>query len=622
MVTKFVHASDAKRRAEDAAEGYHVLGNQAGNAGTLLYYADAPEYAPGLRAGALDDASVFDYGGELGLPFRGSVRAPNELYGGKRVRYDLAAGPTVRRVRLAAGAPYGGVFHVRVRVYDGDAPADPELAPGAPGYKAPLLDVNVPHNTDPVSVDATGVKRVPAEWAATNAASGPLNFTTGRATGLAGGGGHTGNTLLEFIAFEPAYADVTGLTATPTALGQRAPGEPVDVQVVLSSPDPANAGGLVFADATNCTAAVHGAPVVDAAAGTTTFTVRVTTGTSYAAFSVTVRSEAEPAHEVMLAGTVAATPPGVLTASSAAVVRSVAQGATSAAPRTVALTAENGAALGGLAISYPDGQPAWLASATLSQSTTPATLTVAYADPSALTPGVREARVRISTTTAGASPAFVDVVVRLEVTAAVAPVLALRDAQNNAVTALAFVLGEGPRTVSLRNAGTGTLAGVMVSVLGATDADAAPAWLAATLSGSAAPADLVLTPNWLTGGPGGGPLPPGTYAARVRLASTAAGVLNSPLDLPVTALAAPRTVTYSATVRDAAGRPLAGRTVRFAVPRRDRARPKGVARNTVDAVTDAQGVARAVFEAQRVAGAVRVTASCEGQTAEATLTVL
>lgn len=320
-------------------------------------------------------------------------------------------------------------------------------------------------------------------------------------------------------------------------------------------------------------------------------------------------------------------PPGTLTTSAASVLRSVVQGATMADPRTVTITAPGGAALALGAPTFPDGQPAWLTGATLDSATTPATLTVSY-NPAGLTPAVREARVRVPTTTAGAVPSFVDVLARLEVTAAATPALSVRDAQNNAVGALSFVRGDGARTLGIRNAGTGALTGLSVAVLGATDADPAPAWLTATLAGPDAPADLTIAVNWASGGPGGAPLPPALYAGRVRVSSTAGGVTNSPLTIPVSALAAGRTVLYTATVRGAPepgyplGRPLAGRAVRFAVPSRDRARPRGLARNTVDAVTDAQGVATAVFEAQRVAGAVRVTASCEGQTAEATLTVL
>lgn len=80
----------------------------------------------------------------------------------------------------------------------------------------------------------------------------------------------------------------------------------------------------------------------------------------------------------------------------------------------------------------------------------------------------------------------------------------------------------GDRTIAIQNVGDGVLNGLNVSI--SYPAGQPTGWLAAALSGSTAPASLVLSANQ-------GALAPGTYTATVVV--TAAGASNSPVTIPV-----------------------------------------------------------------------------------------
>lgn len=189
------------------------------------------------------------------------------------------------------------------------------------------------------------------------------------------------------------------------------------------------------------------------------------------------------------------------------------------AAQSVAVTNAGTGTLGGLtvgSISYGAGATAWL-TATLSAPTAPATLTLSPTL-GTVAPGTYTATVPVLAAGVGNSPQ--SVAVTLTVTGQ--PAISL------APTSVSFAGQTGgpapsAQTVSVTNAGTGTLGGLGVGSI--SYGAGATGWLTATLSGGTAPATLTLTPS-------AGPLPAGSYTATVPV--TAPGAANSPQSVPVT----------------------------------------------------------------------------------------
>jgi len=188
------------------------------------------------------------------------------------------------------------------------------------------------------------------------------------------------------------------------------------------------------------------------------------------------------------------------------------------AAQTVTVTNAGTGTLSGLAvgtISYASGA-GWL-SASLDQAVAPATLTLSVAK-GAMLPGLYSATVPVTAAVAGNTPQNVTVTFDLRPM----PLIGLAPA---AVTVVDTLLSPDPasRTVTVSNAGTGTLSGLAV---GAIDYGGGSAgWLTATLDGPTAPATLTLTLAKDT-------LSAGTYTATVPIISTVAG--NSPQNVTVT----------------------------------------------------------------------------------------
>jgi hypothetical protein len=187
--------------------------------------------------------------------------------------------------------------------------------------------------------------------------------------------------------------------------------------------------------------------------------------------------------------------------------------------RTVAITNSGTGSLTGLAVNirYSSGQPRGWLSASLSGTTAPATLLLS-ASQSGLAPGTYTAVVDVSSSAASNSP--VGIAVSLIVQAA-QPSIGL-SATSVSFTASAGGPNPSPQTVSVSNAGGGTLGGLSTSI---SYSGSGGGWLDASLSGTTAPATLTLSAA-------AGSRTPGTYQATVRVSSSQA--VNSPQEIQVT----------------------------------------------------------------------------------------
>lgn len=191
--------------------------------------------------------------------------------------------------------------------------------------------------------------------------------------------------------------------------------------------------------------------------------------------------------------------------------------------RQVVITNGGGGTLGGLAvgaIGYGAGQPTGWLQASLNQSAAPATLTM-LATTGALPAGTYTATVPITSPTAGNSPQTVT----YTFTVGQSPTIALSPA-SLVYTAQAGAGNPASQTVAVTNGGNGALDGLSVGAI-VYGAGQPTGWLGATLGGTTAPATLTVSAAT-------GALPAGTYTATIPIASSAAGVTNSPQSVSVT----------------------------------------------------------------------------------------
>lgn len=194
--------------------------------------------------------------------------------------------------------------------------------------------------------------------------------------------------------------------------------------------------------------------------------------------------------------------------------------------QSVGITNAGGGTLSGLsaAIEYASGQPTGWLVATLADTTAPASL-VLRATTGQLTTGTYTASVRISSATAQNSPQTLTVSFTV---GTAQPVIRLDPAELS-FTARVGGAAPGTQAVAITNGGGGSLIELNVSV--AYPGGQPSGWLAATLSGTAAPATLTVAATT-------GALTPGTYNATVQVAASTAS--NSPQLVQVTfTLAAP-----------------------------------------------------------------------------------
>jgi hypothetical protein len=196
---------------------------------------------------------------------------------------------------------------------------------------------------------------------------------------------------------------------------------------------------------------------------------------------------------------------------------------------TINVTNAGTGTLNGLAVAEPVAIP-WL-NTILVDATAPTLLHLQFTT-AGLAVGTYQGTLRLTSTTPGVTNSPLDLTVTFEVTDAPAPQIRVRDEGGSDIGTLALSLSAGqqpaPRTFAITNGGTGVLDALLAEP---GPAGAVP-WLAFELSADAAPAALTLTFD--TAG-----LAPGAYETAVRLTSGADGVLNSPLDLPVTVTVLP-----------------------------------------------------------------------------------
>lgn len=209
-------------------------------------------------------------------------------------------------------------------------------------------------------------------------------------------------------------------------------------------------------------------------------------------------------------------------------------GGPSPAAQNVAITNSGTGTLSNLSVDepvYEAGQPTgWLTSG-LGGTTAPATLTFT-AVTGTLPAGTYAAAVRVASTVSGVTNSPQTVRVTFDVAAPPpppppppAPTIVLSP------SSLAFDATSGgsnpaPQDVTITNSGTGSLSGLSADPP-AYGAGQPTGWLAATLSGSTAPATLSVTASV-------GALAAGSYTATVSVKSAATGVTNSPRAVAVT----------------------------------------------------------------------------------------
>jgi hypothetical protein len=196
------------------------------------------------------------------------------------------------------------------------------------------------------------------------------------------------------------------------------------------------------------------------------------------------------------------------------------KGGAEAAPATVQVTNAGKGSLTGLgtAIRHLVGEPTEWLTATLNQTTAPATLTVT-ARMGSLAPGLYHALVEVTSPVASNSPQLYAVVFDVSQTTAgigVSPT----SVEFSAVQGGSDPIG---RNILILNVGPGSLTGLTQEIVYA--AGQPTGWLSARLRGTSAPVYTDIAARL-------GALPPGRYTANVLIRSPDAP--NSPLALPVT----------------------------------------------------------------------------------------
>jgi hypothetical protein len=193
-------------------------------------------------------------------------------------------------------------------------------------------------------------------------------------------------------------------------------------------------------------------------------------------------------------------------------------GNSSPAPQMIAVATDVEATVRGLqaAITYGSGS-GWL-SATLSDSTAPANLTLS-SNVTGLTAGTYQATVTVSASAAENSP------LSIPVTFEVAPPLPARIVLTPATVSFTDTAGTSSpasQTIAVTKDGIGALTGLKATV---NYASGAAGWLTASLSDTTPPATLTVSAR-------NAGLNAATYRATLEISATVAG--NGPLNVPVT----------------------------------------------------------------------------------------
>lgn len=190
-------------------------------------------------------------------------------------------------------------------------------------------------------------------------------------------------------------------------------------------------------------------------------------------------------------------------------------GGANPAPQVVGVNNAGGGTLNQLTVgpvNYTAGGATGWMSATLNQTTAPATVTLTT-NITGLAAGTYRALIPVASPVATNSPRTIAV----RLTVGSTPALTLTPS-SVIFTATTGGSNPTPATVTAANSGTGTVSGLSVASV-TYGAGQPTGWLAANLSGTTAPATLALTPTTST-------LAAGNYTATVTVASTTAGVAS------------------------------------------------------------------------------------------------
>ncbi|NNK63331.1 MAG: hypothetical protein HKO98_08960, partial [Gemmatimonadetes bacterium] len=177
----------------------------------------------------------------------------------------------------------------------------------------------------------------------------------------------------------------------------------------------------------------------------------------------------------------------------------------------------------GFGTSHPAGQPSSWLDVDLSSGQAPATVSIR-----ALGAGLAEGQYSATVTVNSGLSGVASRAVAVSLTVAADATITL----SRTEVAITAIVGQGnpaPETVAITNGGGGALDQLSLDAVAYTSGPAG--WLGAGLSGSAAPASLILTPD-----PVGSALGPGTYTATVTIRSPSA--TNSPRTVAVTLIVA------------------------------------------------------------------------------------
>jgi hypothetical protein len=190
------------------------------------------------------------------------------------------------------------------------------------------------------------------------------------------------------------------------------------------------------------------------------------------------------------------------------------------APETVRITNSGSGSLGGLAatVIHEAGSPTGWLSASLNSTTAPATLTLT-ASTSSLAAGTHTAYVEVAAAGAANSPQTLTVTVDI---GAPPPGIEV-EPLDLVLTATAGAVDPNPVNLTVRNSGSGSIAGLAASVR--YPGGQSGTWLTATIAPSTAPATLRIQPH--TAG-----LAVGVHTAFIDV--SAPGVANSPVTITVT----------------------------------------------------------------------------------------
>jgi hypothetical protein len=201
-------------------------------------------------------------------------------------------------------------------------------------------------------------------------------------------------------------------------------------------------------------------------------------------------------------------------------------GGANPAAQTVSITNTGTGTLSGLAvgtIAYGAGASGWITTS-FNTTTAPATLTI-NANVGVLTAGTYTATVPVTSSALGVTNSPQNISVTFNVAQPTGPAIGL-DPSSRQFTATVGGASPAAQTVAVTNVGINTLSGLAIGTI-VYGSGQPTGWLAASLSGTTAPATVTL--NATTGS-----LAAGTYTATVPVTSTAAGVTNSPQNISVT----------------------------------------------------------------------------------------